>query len=71
MSSSRTKTILCLANSRKLQGRCVAGLEWDGLVVGNWVRPVSSREHEGLSASEMCYYNFLEPKPLDVIELES
>jgi len=25
-----TKTIVCLANSPKLTGRCVAGKEWDG-----------------------------------------
>lgn len=30
--------IVCLANSRKLTGRCVAGLRTDG---GGWIRPVS------------------------------
>ncbi|HVC31522.1 MAG TPA: hypothetical protein VND24_10070, partial [Steroidobacteraceae bacterium] len=29
--------LICLANSRKLVGRCVAGLRTDG---GGWVRPV-------------------------------
>jgi len=31
---SYTKTIVCLANSRKLAGRCVAGKEWDGRNLG-------------------------------------
>ena len=31
--------IICLANSRKLTGRCVAGLRTDGM---GWVRPVSA-----------------------------
>jgi hypothetical protein len=34
---SETVEILCLANSRKHSGRCVAGLRTDG---GGWVRPI-------------------------------
>ncbi|MCY4245774.1 MAG: hypothetical protein OXU29_01455 [Gammaproteobacteria bacterium] len=38
-----TKTILCLANSRKEGGRCVAGKEvLSGGRLGNWIRPVSA-----------------------------
>lgn len=38
---------VCLANSRKLGGRCVAGLRMTGkqVRVGDWVRPVSRSDH--------------------------
>jgi len=40
-----TRTILCLANSRKEGGRCVAGKEvLSGGRLGNWIRPVSAEE---------------------------
>ena len=42
--------MLCLANSRKRGGRCVAGID---LKTGRWIRPVSAR-HEG-SLSENHY----------------
>lgn len=39
--------LVCLANSRKLGGRCVAGLRMHGkqVRIGDWVRPVSHSEH--------------------------
>jgi hypothetical protein len=39
--------LVCLANSRKLGGRCVAGLRMRDkqVKVGDWVRPVSLAEH--------------------------
>ena len=43
------KRIVCLANSRKLHGRCVAGREWDGDRVGPWLRPVSARAGQAVS----------------------
>jgi hypothetical protein len=42
------KTIVCLANSRKYQGRCVAGVEWQGQMIGGWIRPVSGMERGAL-----------------------
>ncbi|MHB0886208.1 MAG: dual OB domain-containing protein [Bacillota bacterium] len=42
--------ILCLANSTKLGGRCVAGLRTDG---SGWIRPVSDAAHGELTAE--CY----------------
>ena len=47
-----TKRIVCLANSRKLSGRCVAGRVFDGHEVGEWVRPVSARQNEEVSEYE-------------------
>ena len=37
------KRILCLANSKKLSGRCVAGREVLDSGPGSWNRPVSAR----------------------------
>jgi len=34
--------ILCLANSNKMRGTCIAGLRVDG---GGWIRPVARTTH--------------------------
>ena len=34
--------LLVMANSKKLKGRCIAGIDID---TGKWVRPVSNNEH--------------------------
>jgi hypothetical protein len=44
------KEIICLANSRKMKGRCVTGKDANGR---EWTRPVSSREYEELSLDEI------------------
>jgi len=64
-----TKSIVCLANSRKPNGRCVAGIELaQGRRVG-WIRPVSARDHEELSENEYQYPDGCHPRPLDVIDV--
>lgn len=63
------KRLVCLANSRKLRGRCVAGRE---LFQGNpagWIRPVSDREHEEVSARERQYQDGSEPRLLDIVDI--
>jgi hypothetical protein len=64
-----TKTIICLANSRKLAGRCVAGKEWDGRTVGPWLRPVSSRDRGELTAERWYRRTWRDPQLLDVVEM--
>ena len=66
----KTKRIVCLANSRKLNGRCIAGKEIleDGRI-GRWVRPVSTRESEEVSEYERQYEDGSEPRVLDVIDV--
>lgn len=64
-----TKKIVCLANSRKLQGRCVAGRELIAGRPGNWIRPVSSREHQEVSEYERQYQDGSDPKLLDVLDI--
>jgi len=62
--------MVCLANSRKMSGRCVAGKEIseDGHL-GDWIRPVSNRENESISEQERCYVDGCEPQLLDIIEV--
>ena len=63
------KKILCLANSRKLNGRCIAGKE---IVVGrpdSWLRPVSSRENEEISEYERQYKDGSDPRVMDIIDV--
>lgn len=63
------KRIVCLANSRKLHGRCVAGREWTGGRAGRWIRPVSNREHQEVSEYERQYEDGSDPQLLDVIDV--
>ena len=58
---------LCLANSRKHSGRCVAGLRLDGL---GWVRPVSTLPDGTLFANHYLLDDGAEPRLLDVVEVE-
>ena len=64
------KRIVCLANSYKLNGRCIAGREvLANGEYGGWIRPVSSRATEEVSFSEYRYGNHTTPKLLDIIDV--
>ncbi len=63
------KRILCLANSRKLSGRCIAGIELTGNRRLGWIRPVSEREHEEVSEYERQYEDGSDPRVLDLMEV--
>lgn len=63
------KHVICLANSRKISGRCIAGKELVKGSAGGWLRPVSDREHEEVSESERQYKDGSDPCVLDVIRV--
>ena len=66
---SGIKKIICLANSRKLSGRCVAGKEVLASGYGCWIRPISARPSAEVSEDERRYENGTEPKLLDIVEI--
>ncbi len=63
---SITKRLVCLANSHKPGGRCVAGRELGG---GGWVRPVSGGADPSVSTDAIAYRNGRQPKLLDVMDV--
>lgn len=66
---TQTKQMICLANSRKLSGRCVAGRELVDGVLAGWIRPVSDRLHQEVSEYERQYQDGSDPAVLDVIDV--
>lgn len=65
-----TLEIICLANSRKKGGRCIAGLRTDGR---GWVRPVASRassEQGELRPSHYRLSDGSDPKILDILRID-
>ncbi len=55
--------VLLLANSKKLGGRCLAGLRTDNWT---WFRPVSSNDHGSIATKE-CTLTGSVLRPLDII----
>lgn len=64
------KKFMCLANSRKLNGTCVAGKLLDGTKVGGWIRPVSNSPTGELKNRDRRYRDGVDPKLFDIIEVQ-
>jgi hypothetical protein len=58
--------IICLANSRKRQGRCIAGLRTDG---GGWVRPVAPCGDGSLFPQQYRLRDGAEPQVGDMLRI--
>ena len=67
---AKSTRIVCLANSRRPPGRCVAGkvIEEDGRI-GGWIRPVPRTGGDGLSVEHVRDRIDCEPAHLDVVEI--
>lgn len=63
------KRIVCLANSFKTGGSCIAGKEVLDSGYGEWIRPVSARPTAEVWPSECRYTNNQWPKLLDIIDV--
>ena len=64
-----TKRIVCLANSRKMRGRCIVGKELINDQPAGWIRPVSDRENEEVSEYERQYEDGSDPQLLDIMNV--
>ena len=67
---TQVKRIVCLANARKLSGRCLAGRGWaENQGAGDWVRPVSGRAGQEISEYERQYEDGSDPQLLDIVDI--
>lgn len=63
------KKLVCLANSRKIRGRCVAGKEVLPDGSSAWIRPVSSSPTGEVPDKDRCYQSGADPKLGDIISI--
>jgi hypothetical protein len=64
-----TYKIICLANSRKTSGRCIAGKIIEGPQKGQWLRPVSARPTAEISEEDRRFEDGSRPDLYDVIAI--
>ena len=62
----QTFEIICLANSLKHGGRCIAGIKTDG---SGWLRPVSGRGDGTLYEEHYTLANGEQPKLFDILQI--
>ena len=67
---SYEKRIICLANSKKMSGRCIAGKEIVNGQYGQWIRPVSDRKEGEISEEEQMFADGSYPQILDIISIK-
>jgi len=65
-----TATFVCLANSRKHSGRCLAGKAFHNGAYSKWIRPVTEHPSEELQANEHCLQTGQDAAILDLLEIK-
>lgn len=65
-----TKSIVCLANSFRPGGSCVAGIEVSNGGFGPWIRPISHRPDQAISDDEKTYADGTRLSMLDIVEID-
>ena len=63
---STIKRLVCLANSRKHHGRCIAGKNTENR---KWIRPISSRPNGEGSEHERQYIDGSDPRVMDIMDV--
>jgi len=63
------KRIVCLAKSRMYGGNCIAGREIGPAGPGDWIRPVSIREHQEILDEECRFQMGRPPRLLDQMDV--
>ncbi|MGJ5044630.1 dual OB domain-containing protein [Bradyrhizobium sp. SZCCHNRI1058] len=63
------KTILCLANSRRPGGACIAGKELDAGQMGDWVRPIDAKHGNAISERDAKYKDGVAADLLDIVRI--
>ena len=61
------KKFVCLADSYKTGGHCIAGIDMDSK---QWIRPVNGDAEQGLNNSQIWYNTHFLPQLLDVVEID-
>ncbi|MDY0831435.1 dual OB domain-containing protein [Pseudomonas sp. SED1] len=67
---SYSKTFICLACSRKPDGRCVAGKELINGTFGDWIRPVTPGDHSAITNEQRKYPDGYSAVVLDYVTAE-
>jgi hypothetical protein len=65
-----TATFVCLANSRKHNGRCLAGKAFFNGTYSKWIRPVTAHPSEELQSHEHCLQSGEDSSILDLLEVQ-
>ena len=63
------KRIVCLANSQKKGGLCVAGKEVANGGIANWIRPISGRPGEEITRHESRYEDGCYLHVMDIVDV--